>query len=186
MQVCFALIDALVSSDRASRGHIAAQSLAPCQWLEIGGKDMCKIGQPWLAVTLLAMGVFVGCGNDTSRGTTVSGRWYTAEQLDRGRTLFQTQCASCHGEIAEGTSEWRETGADGHYPPPPLNGSAHAWHHPLSVLEQTIAVGGVPLGGVMPGFSDTLNDDEARSTIAYFQSFWPDEIYVRWQEIDAR
>ena len=147
---------------------------------------MCNHYRTRLTVTLLAAGALVGCSNDSLNGSTVTGRWYTAEQLDRGRTLFQTQCASCHGENAEGTAEWRKTGADGNYPPPPLNGSAHTWHHPLFVLERTIAVGGVPLGGVMPGFADTMSEDQARSTIAYFQSHWPDEIYARWQEIDAR
>ena len=147
---------------------------------------MCGNYRAWIMVTLFAMGLFVGCSKDVPSGSKGSARWYTAEQLDRGRILFQTQCASCHGENAEGTPEWRKTNPDGHYPPPPLNGSAHAWHHPLSVLERTIAVGGVSLGGVMPGFADTLSEDEARSTIAYFQSYWSDEIYARWQKIDAQ
>ena len=127
-----------------------------------------------------------GCSPDTPSEPTIPGRWYTAEQVNLGRELFVTHCAICHGENAEATPDWRKTDAAGNYPPPPLNGSAHAWHHPLAVLERTIAEGGVPLGGVMPGFSPILDSDETRATIAYFQSFWPDEIYAIWLEINAR
>ena len=138
------------------------------------------------AVILLIGLTFAACSTDESEDTAVSGRWYTAKQVERGNVLFQMHCANCHGDRAQGlVDEWRKTDADGNYPPPPLNGSAHAWHHALSVLELTIAEGGVALGGVMPGFAGTLNAEEARSTIAYFQSQWSDDIYVRWQEIDA-
>ncbi len=113
-------------------------------------------------------------------------RWYSVDEVAQGKTLFLSHCASCHGQSAEGTAEWRKTDANGNYPPPPLNGSAHGWHHSLSVLEQTIAMGGARFGGVMPGFSGELSSDEARTTIAYFQSFWPEDVYLRWHEINIR
>lgn len=115
-----------------------------------------------------------------------SHRWYTQQQLELGQSLFLTHCAVCHGERAEATTEWRKTDTNGDYPPPPLNGSAHAWHHPLSVLENSIAVGGIPNGGVMPRFAETLGKQEIRATIAFFQNFWSDDIYARWLEIDSR
>jgi len=113
-------------------------------------------------------------------------RWYTGQQVEQGKTLYLAHCIACHNQQATGTTEWRRTGADGNYPPPPLNGTAHAWHHALSVLERSIAQGGVPNGGVMPGFAATLSQQEIRATIAYFQSFWPDEIYARWHAINNR
>lgn len=128
-----------------------------------------------------------GCSREEPHAATIAGRWYTEEQVENGHVLFQTHCASCHGDRAQGLAEdWRKTDADGNYPPPPLNGSAHAWHHPMVVLERTIADGGVALGGVMPGFANTLNKDEARASIAYFQSLWTDDTYARWAEINAR
>lgn len=128
-----------------------------------------------------------GCDTEEPPARTVTGRWYTTGQVEQGRDLFQAQCASCHGDRAQGlVSDWRKTDANGNYPPPPLNGSAHAWHHPLVVLENTIKAGGVPLGGVMPGFAGTLSDTEVRSTIAFFQSHWSDEIYARWAAINER
>lgn len=114
------------------------------------------------------------------------GRWYTSAQLRQGEELFQANCSACHGESAASTVDWRKTDALGNYPPPPLNGTAHAWHHPMSVLVQTIENGGAPVGGVMPAFGGKFNDNEIRATIAYFQSFWSDEIYARWQEIGSR
>jgi len=113
-------------------------------------------------------------------------RWYSEQQVAQGKNLYLTNCAECHGRQAEGTTEWRKLDSSGNYPPPPLNGSAHAWHHSLLVLERSIAEGGIPNGGVMPGFADSLSRDEMRATVAYFQSFWPDDIYIRWQEIDSR
>lgn len=136
---------------------------------------------------LLATLALTGCSAEESATASVPGRWYTAEQAGRGDALFQTYCASCHGKRAQGLAEnWRKTDASGNYPPPPLNGTAHAWHHPMVVLEQTIADGGVALGGVMPGFATTLSEDDIKATVAYFQSTWSDEIYARWQDIDRQ
>lgn len=115
----------------------------------------------------------------------VSPRWYRTDQVATGAPLFQTHCAECHGANAEGTPTWRETGPDGKYPPSPLNGTAHAWHHPLSILRRTVQVGGVPLGGSMPAFGDKLNQQEIDSILAWVQSHWSDEIYAMWSERNA-
>jgi hypothetical protein len=61
-------------------------------------------------------------------------RWYTTEQIAQGDTLFQANCASCHKPDASGTPNWRKADAQGKYPPPPLNGAAHTWRHPLDML----------------------------------------------------
>lgn len=136
-----------------------------------------------VAFTLL---VVAGCGAGTPDADSVPGRWYTQEQVKIGRSLFLTHCSRCHGVRGEGTADWRRTDANGNYPPPPLDGSAHAWHHPLPVLERTVLQGGVLLGGVMPGFSNVLNDDEVLATVAYFQSYWSDEVYGQWHKMNAR
>ena len=113
-------------------------------------------------------------------------RWYSAEQAASGGNLFGEHCAGCHGTRAEGTPSWRKRDASGNYPPPPLNGTAHAWHHPLSVLDGTIVRGGAAMGGVMPGFGHILDRDQRLAVIAFFQDFWSDEIYLRWKEINGR
>ena len=134
---------------------------------------------------LASLLLIIGCSEQEAVSSNDT-RWYSPEHVALGERVFQTHCASCHGARAEATPEWREPGLDGNYPPPPLNGSAHAWHHSLGVLKQTIADGGVPLGGVMPAFGDVLSDQEQLAAIAYFQSFWADQIYARWRQMDVQ
>ena len=111
-------------------------------------------------------------------------RWNSAEQVELGRTVFTQNCAVCHGAQAQGTVEdWREKLADGSFPPPPLNGSAHAWHHPQEILLRVIDYGGEAMGGKMPAFIDVLEPDEKLAAIAYFQSFWSDDIYRQWMQM---
>jgi mono/diheme cytochrome c family protein len=107
-------------------------------------------------------------------------RWYDNKLVASGSQLFQQNCAVCHGANAEGTKEWKKTDSSGHYPPPPLNGSAHAWHHSIPHLARSIKEGGSQLGGVMPGFGGQLDDQQILALIAYFQSKWPDETYRAW------
>ncbi len=107
-------------------------------------------------------------------------RWYTTEQVTQGGILFRANCPECHGQQAESTPHWRKPGEDGSYPPPPLNGTAHTWHHPLPLLRRTIRDGGVNIGGKMPPFKEKLSDQEIDMVIAWFQSLWSDEIYATW------
>lgn len=100
----------------------------------------------------------------------MEGRWYTHEQVSRGKPLFARHCAVCHGERGQGLAEdCRKIDASGNYSPPTLNGTAYTRHHPTEVLLRTIEKGGVPLSGVIPAFGSALNEDEAREVIAYFQ-----------------
>lgn len=112
----------------------------------------------------------------------VSGRWYAQSQIDLGKKVYVEHCVSCHLDYAQGTANWNERTPDGKYPPPPLNGNAHAWHHPLGILKKVIDEGGIPLGGKMPGFKEKLNEEEKLAVISYFQSFWSNEIYAAWLE----
>ena len=107
-------------------------------------------------------------------------RWYNQSNVDRGSALFRQNCASCHGANAEATPDWKKTDSNGKYPPPPLNGTAHAWHHSKELLKNTIREGGAKLGGLMPPFEEKLSDEDLDAVIAYFQSKWPDDVYQKW------
>lgn len=107
-------------------------------------------------------------------------RWFDQPAVDLGNRLFQQHCAACHGSEGEGTRDWETPTADGNYPPPPLDGSAHAWHHSIPQLARSIKQGGQQIGGVMPAFGDRLTNAEVLAVIAYFQSKWPDEVYRAW------
>lgn len=106
-----------------------------------------------------------------------TGRWYTQAQVSSGRLLFKDHCASCHGLYAEGAENWQRPKANGNYPPPPLDGTAHAWHHPYPMLVNTIKNGTT---GEMPAWGSQLNDQQIAEVIAYFQSRWPDRGYELW------
>jgi len=107
-------------------------------------------------------------------------RWYTQKQVIVGKELFINNCSVCHGKKAEKTILWKKTLSDGSYPPPPLNGSAHAWHHPKSQLLRIISKGGKLYDGKMPGFDFVLNESDKEAVIAYFQNFWDEEKYGLW------
>lgn len=110
----------------------------------------------------------------------IDGRWYSQALVDTGKDVFDKNCAECHGKNAQGISDWKRPLADGTYAAPPLNGSAHTWHHPLKALMRTVNMGGVPLGGTMPAFRDNLSREEKFAVIAFFQSLWSSEIYSAW------
>jgi protein-disulfide isomerase/mono/diheme cytochrome c family protein len=107
-------------------------------------------------------------------------RWYDQSSVDQGASLFKQNCASCHGQNGEATANWKEVDANGNYSPPPLNGTAHAWHHSKDLLKRTILEGGAKIGGVMPGFKGRLSEGEIDAVISYFQSKWPDQVYSNW------
>ena len=65
-----------------------------------------------------------------------------------GESVYNKNCVSCHGEKGRGLAkDWKVKDENGNYPPPPLNGTAHTWHHSPEQLLYTINKGGVEMGG---------------------------------------
>jgi mono/diheme cytochrome c family protein len=114
----------------------------------------------------------------------VTMRWYTPAQVQAGAALYAQHCASCHKPNAEGMADWRTRDENGKLPPPPLNGTAHAWHHSLDVLRSVVKRGGGAIGGSMPTFADQLSSGDVDAILAWVQSHWSDEIYAVWHERD--
>ena len=108
-------------------------------------------------------------------------RWYGREEVELGRQLYARFCAECHGAGAQGAANWQKPGPDGRMPPPPLNGTGHAWHHPMRDLVAVIQ-NGTP--GNMPAWRGKLSSDDTEAVIAWFQSLWPAEIYAAWDRMD--
>lgn len=106
-----------------------------------------------------------------------------AEKIKRGEEVYRKNCANCHGPNGEATPGWRTPGPDGRYPPPPLDGSAHAWHHSTETLEKMIREGGPG----MPPWAGKLTDQQIDDVIVWIKSLWPDEIYDIWyKEIENK
>ncbi|WP_156972378.1 cytochrome c [Nitrosospira sp. NpAV] len=109
------------------------------------------------------------------------------EKIKRGEAVYRANCANCHGPNGEATPGWRTPGADGRYPPPPLDGSAHAWHHSTETLERMIRVGSPADIGGMPAWDGKLTNQQIDDVIVWIKSLWPDEVYDIWyKEIENK
>ncbi len=151
------------------------------------GMVNARLSQRWSVVWLIALSVVTSACAATPtpllnvRGTPLPPLpTLDAAQVVRGRELYQTHCATCHGAKAEGAPNWQKADVQGNYPPPPHDDSGHTWHHPDRVLYEIIHDGfadplrpGSPLR--MPAFGDKLDDAEVRMLIAYFKSLWSAE-----------
>jgi mono/diheme cytochrome c family protein len=103
----------------------------------------------------------------------------------QGESVFRKHCARCHGQRGEGAPDWRRRDENGLYPPPPLNGTGHAWHHSKEWLKEMILNGSKPRGR-MPAWRGKLSDQEVNAVIEWFQSRWPDPVYAAWYENQER
>jgi len=126
----------------------------------------------------------------TLSGTNVS-RTLDEALVAEGKWLFEENCKACHGVNAQGAKDWRQPDADGFYPPPPLNGSGHAWHHSTMVLKNVIKYGSARdeqgrVMGKMPAWDKKLDDRQLDALISWFQSFWPDPVYASWFDREQR
>ncbi|WP_426417781.1 c-type cytochrome [Aestuariirhabdus sp. LZHN29] len=140
----------------------------------------------WLiAIVFLVAGLIIAEQDefDPYHQDSTTGRWYDLQQVEQGALLFAQHCANCHGGNAQATPNWTKPDAQGVYPPPPLNGSAHAWHHSLPKLKAMILDGSQ---GRMPAWRDRLAEHEVVAIIAWFQSLWPDQGYEAWQRTHKR
>jgi len=113
-------------------------------------------------------------------------RVYNEPLMNQGAEVYRAHCSVCHGARAQGDAGWRKKLPDGKYPPPPLDGSGHAWHHSIPALKKMIMEGSPPDQGNMPAWGDQLTDQDIDAVIAWFQSLWPDQVYAAWYEMQQR
>ena len=149
-----------------------------------------------LVAVLVALLSLAACGSNENGAATQTvvaskeskkiARSSNFETVQKGFRVYQNNCASCHGSEGQGAANWQQVGADGKYPPPPLNGTGHAWHHPMAALVRTIKYGTVTMGGKMPAWGDKITDEEISAVISWFQSRWPDELYQAWARMDQQ
>lgn len=100
-----------------------------------------------------------------------------------GEKIYNKNCLSCHGPKGQGLAkDWKVKDENGNYPAPPLNGTAHTWHHSPEQLLYTINKGGVEMGGQMPAFEKRLTEEEKKALIDYMYSLWPKEIQEKYDD----
>ena len=100
-----------------------------------------------------------------------------------GEKIYNKNCLSCHGPKGQGLAkDWKVKDENGNYPAPPLNGTAHTWHHSPEQLLYTINKGGFEMGGQMPAFEKRLTEEEKKALIEYMYSLWPKEIQEKYDD----
>ena len=101
--------------------------------------------------------------------------FHNSPDLERGRELYDTNCASCHGLNLEGQSGWQAAKEDGTYPAPPHGDTmllGYIYRGGQAVLDDM----GVDFTSGMPGFGDELTADDIEAVLDYIKSTWPDRI----------
>jgi mono/diheme cytochrome c family protein len=101
------------------------------------------------------------------------------EAHEAGAELYRQYCTVCHGD--EGRSSLAG----------PLDQHGHAWHHPDSILIQTIREGTtrtVELGMPevrMPPFRTLLTSEKIHTLIAFFKASWtPEQQRLQWERTE--
>ena len=100
--------------------------------------------------------------------------------LTLGKTVYEQNCAECHGMNGEGQfpDAPMEPDETGRFGAPPHNGDGHTWHHDDTLLINYVINGGQGNSSQfypMPAFGETLSQDEIEAVIAYIKSFWSED-----------
>ncbi|WP_299030220.1 cytochrome c [uncultured Sulfitobacter sp.] len=109
-----------------------------------------------------------------------------------GISVYEANCASCHGADLEGQTNWRSPGEDGRLPAPPHDKTGHTWHHDGDTLFQLTKYGVGALINYqdyvsnMPIYEGVLSDEEIIAVLSYIKSTWPEEIRARHNEMENR
>ena len=123
---------------------------------------------------------------DSAAAVTLS-RDFDSPQVVRGRAIYDQHCAECHGAQGKGPiGDWRIRDAEGKFPPPPLDDSAHAWHHPTAVLLEMVREGSPQGQGNMPAWKEKLSEQEMQDVVAYIKSLWSDQAYQLWLKMEQQ
>lgn len=124
-----------------------------------------------------------------------SSNFQDAHASEQGRTLYDKNCASCHGKNLEGEANWKEPNADGTLKAPPHDVTGHTWHHPDSLLfhytkfggADTLAKMGVKdVKSGMPAFGEQLTDAEIWGIFDYIKTYWPEKPAQHQRQISEK
>ena len=110
----------------------------------------------------------------------------TSAASSDGRELYLKYCAACHGADLKGQPQK----PDGTRPAPPHDETGHTWHHPDQLLFDYTKFGGKALypkaNSAMPGFKDSLSDQQIWGVLNYIKSRWPEQIRKRHKMMNQR
>jgi mono/diheme cytochrome c family protein len=112
--------------------------------------------------------------------------------VELGKTVYEEQCASCHGANLEGEPNWKQRKPNGRMPAPPHDASGPTWHHPGQTLFAVTKFGPAAMAGTgtyksdMPAYEDTLTNEEIVAVLSFIKNRWPAGIRQRHDEMERR
>lgn len=109
----------------------------------------------------------------------------SAASIPEGASLYERNCAPCHGVRGIGEDPARPRGgvkSNGVYLAPALNETGHMWHHPPDALFGMVKNGSPAPESPMRGWAGKMSDDEIRAVLAYLESIWPADLRERYDQ----
>ena len=141
------------------------------------GKLIRNRGSIVVMIGLISIAALVWTGSRQASSDQPKADPDDAKQIALGDTVYRENCAECHGVQLEGQPNWKSRLPDGTMPAPPHDDTGHTWHHPDQQLFDYTKLGGAevipaPFKSAMPGFGDSLSDEEIWAVLAFIKSRW--------------
>lgn len=129
------------------------------------------------AVLFLALALAIG----SAAAQTATAHFADADNealVARGKTVYGTVCAACHGRRLQGQALWQLMDRFAGRRAPPHDATGHTWRHSDDDLFAMTKFGHFPgtppqVRSWMPAFGGHLSDREILAVIAYIKSNWP-------------
>ena len=146
--------------------------------------------QSYRAIFLSVLFSLVSFGLQANESNIIKFKPNDALYVKLGKTLYDENCASCHGINLEGQEGWRDQMVDGMRLAPPHDETGHTWHHADELLFKITKYGYEALLGreykvSMPVYDGLLKDDEIIAILSYIKSTWPKHIVELRDKINA-
>jgi mono/diheme cytochrome c family protein len=155
---------------------------------------MSVLKRKWVAVFLASVGLMVGIYYFYTIGPSATGllQVQNTTVVASGKSIYRSNCASCHGDQLEGQPNWKSSNADLTMPAPPHNERGHTWHHDDQILFHLTKYGVgkfVKQKGFksnMPAYEDLLTDQQIIAVLSFIKSTWPEHVQERHDQLNAQ